>query len=262
MRKLVVLGPFILMAALLTSQQVLAGENPPPLQFTDQEYLDNGIDPSLPAPPNPLNPFNRPPLNFEPTKSVDPLDGVNDNGRAMLQANGDIEANEITGGFNHSGEIIYYTVLAKFNKGSFTNDAAGDHAREVANSFVAYIFPKATGPQFVPMFPNRRQDNVFDTRNGYFNNNPLGLWRLAFVKWVDVEDTPDPDRCQDHRDVLMAENGADLDGTPIINTVSDIETLEDGGCILVRSRNEDGSLPDTLLPGENGGPQFAFRWVV
>lgn len=262
MRKLVLLGPFILMAALLTSQQVLASENPRPLQFTDQEYLDNGIDPALPDPANPLNPFNRPPNNFDPTKFVDPLDGVNDGGRATLQVNGDIEVNEITGGFRHNGSIIYYTVLAKFNEGSFTDNAAGDHAREVANFFVAYIFPKASGPQFVPMFPNRRQDNIFDTRNGYFSNNPLGLWRLGFVKWVDVEDTTDPDRCQDQRDDLMEENGPDLDGTPIIKKVGDIEKLLDDECILVRSRDEDGSLPDTLLPDENGGPEFAFRWVV
>jgi hypothetical protein len=236
--------------------------DPPPLQFTDQEYLDNGIDPGLPDPANPLNPFNRPPANFDPTRFVDPLDGVNDGGRATLQANGDIEVNEITGGFRHQGDIIYYTVLAKFNEGSFTDDAAGDHARDLANAFVAYIFPKASGPQFVPMFPNRRQDNVFDTRNGYFSNNPLGLWRLGFVKWVDVDDTPDPVQCQDRRDDLMDRNGVDLDGTPIMRKVGEIEKLLDDECILVRSRDEDGSLPDTLLPGEIGGPQFAFRWVV
>ena len=261
MRKFTFLIPFFVSAVvLMVSTAAMA--DPPALQFTDQEYLDNGIDPSLPDPPNPLNPFNRPPNNFDPTKFVDPLDGVNDGGRATLQANGDIEVNEITGGFNHSGSIIYYTVLSKFNAGSFTDDAAGDHARDVANAFVAYIFPQANGPQFVPMFPNRRQDNVFDTRNGYFSNNPLGLWRLAFVKWVDVEDTPDPIRCQDHRDDLMDDNGMDLDGTPIMRKLSEIEKLLDDECILVRSRDEDGSLPDTLLPGENGGPQFAFRWVV
>ena len=251
---------FVSAVALVVGTAAMA--DPPPLQFTDQEYLENGIDPSLPDPLNPLNPFNRPPANFDPTRFVDPLDGVNDGGRATLQANGDIEVNEITGGYRHTGDIIYYTVLAKFNAGSFTDDAAGEEAREIANDFVAYIFPKASGPQFVPMFPNRRQDNVFDTRNGYFSNNPLGLWRLGFVKWVDVEDSDDPEECQEQRDELMEENGADLDGTPIIRKVRDIRHLEKDGCILVRSRNEDGSLPDSLLPGEFGGPQFAFRWVV
>lgn len=241
---------------------VSAEENPRPLQFTDAEYLANGIDPALPDPPNPLNPLNHPPNNYDPTKFVDPLDGVNDGGRATLQANGDIEANEITGGFNHSGSPIYYTVLAKFNEGSFTDDQAGTDAREIANLFVAYIFPKASGPQFVPMFPNRRQDNVFDTRNGYFSNNPLGLWRLGFVKWVDVEDAPDPAKCQGLRDHLEAHNGLDLDGTPIIRTLSEIEMLAANGCIKIRSRDPDGSLPDSLEPGENGGPEFAFRWVV
>ncbi len=54
----------------------------------------------------------------------------------------------------------------------------------------------------------------------------------------------------------------DLDGTPVIRKVGDIEKLLEDECILVRSRDEDGSLPDTLLPGEFGGPEFAFRWVV
>ncbi len=261
MRRFSFLIPFIVLAIVLMASAAAIAD-PPPLQFTDQEYLDNGIDPSLPDPVNPLNPFNRPPNEYDPTRFVDPLDGVNDGGRATLQGNGDIEVNEITGGYRHQGDIIYYTVLAKFNEGSFTDDAAGDHARDLANAFVAYIFPKASGPQFVPMFPNRRQDNIFATRDGYFSNNPLGLWRLAFVKWVDVEDTPDPDTCQEMRDELMEENGADLDGTPLIEKENDIEDLLEDGCILVRSRDEDGSLPDSLLPGEFGGPQFAFRWVV
>lgn len=273
MRKLVLLGPFILIAVLVAgSTEVLASDNPPPRQFTDAEYLANGIDPTLPCeednpptcddPTNP-NPHNRPPLqdDFDPTKFIDPLDGVDDGGRSTLQADGTIEINEITGGFDHTGKIIFYTVPAKFNEGSFTDDDAGQEAQEIANAFVAYIFPKAGGPQFVPMFANRRQDNVFDTRGGYFSNNPLGLWRLGFVKWVDVDDTPEPAKCQDLRDDLMEQNGLDLDETPIITTVSDIEKLEDEGCVLVRSRDSDGSLPQ-LEPDETGGPLFAFRWVV
>ena len=260
MRKFILMTPFLVSAVVLVGGTAVMAD-PPALQFTDQEYLDNGIDPSLPDPPNPLNPRNAPPANFDPTKFVDPLDGVS-SGRATLQANGDIEVNEITGGYDHSGHIIYYTVLAKFNAGSFTDNAAGENARDIANFFVAYIFPKAAGPQFVPMFPNRRQDNIFATRNGYFSNNPLGLWRLVFVKWVDVEDTPDPGECQDQRDELAEENGLDLDGTPRFRTENELQDAEEKGCILLRSRDEDGSLPDTLLAGEFGGPQFAFRWVV
>ena len=79
---------------------------------------------------------------------------------------------------------------------------------------------------------------------------------------VDVEDTPDPDTCQDIRDELEGDHGTDLDGTPLFRTENELEDAQDEGCILIRSRDEDGSLPDTLLPGEFGGPQFAFRWVV
>ena len=95
-------------------QKVLARGDPPPLQFTDAEYLANGIDPALPDPPNPLNPFNRPPVNFDPTKFIDPLDGSD--ARSTDLGNNTFEVNEMTGGFNHSGSIIYYTVLATFNE--------------------------------------------------------------------------------------------------------------------------------------------------
>jgi len=217
-----------------------AHENSPPAQFTDEEYLANGIDPALPDPADPANPHNRPPLpGFDPSKFVDPLDGVDDGGRATLQSDGTIEVNELTGGYNHSGKAIFYTVLSKFNEGSFTDDAAGDNARDIADFFVAYIFPKASGPQFVPMFPNRRQDNLFDTRHGYFSNNPLGLWILVFVSYTDK--AFETEEGLDALFELADENGLNLDGTPIIKTVGDLEDLEEDGFVQFRTRDLDGS---------------------
>ena len=48
-----------------------------------------------------------------------------------------------------------------------------------------FLFPKAAGEPLGSSLANRRQDNVFDTRNGYFSNNPLGLWLLTFVSYTE-----------------------------------------------------------------------------
>ncbi len=76
MRRLTLLTT-CLAGALVLGGGTAAMADPPALQFTDQEYLENGIDPSLPDPVNPLNPFNRPPANFDQfLLSVATLDGV------------------------------------------------------------------------------------------------------------------------------------------------------------------------------------------
>ena len=80
---------------------------------------------------------------------------------------------------------------------------------------------------------------MFDTRNGYFSNNPLGLWIPTFVSYTDAafETSEGQAALAD----LAADNGYDLDGTPVIKTVSDLENLEADGFIAFRNRALDGS---------------------
>lgn len=195
----------------------------PAFEFSDAFYLANGVNPS---------------------NLTDRLDGSLDD-RSSLQASPhqdfkDVRIHEITGGFDHSGDVLYYTVNAKVFIEDFTDDPEGAEALAIANSFRAFIFPKKDGGlPLSPAPPNRRQDNVFDTRNGYFSNNPLGLWILTFVSWdgANVNDGT----CQDMASDLREENGIDLDGTPVIKTVSDLENLEEEGCVQFRTRNRNGS---------------------
>lgn len=151
----------------------------------------------------------------------------------------DVRILEITGGFDHTGAVLYYTVNGKAMPETFTRDAAGEQAFETANAFHAFIFPKADGDPLSPATSNRRQDNVFDTRNGYFSNNKLGLWQLVFVSW----DGPkvDSPACREEMDTLAERNGRDLDGTPAIKTVNEIEHFVDLACIRLRTRALDGS---------------------
>jgi hypothetical protein len=159
---------------------------------------------------------------------------------------------QTTGGFNNSGSLIYYSIMGMVAPSTFTNDAAGQQAKDIANKFRAFLFPKCVangtpGSVFVrdgcsvslsPALGNRRQDNVFDTRNGYFSNNPLGLWILAFVVFTPHAFTPDG---QKELAPIAATNGTDLDGTPILTTADGIDGLVSKGFVQILTRNQNGS---------------------
>jgi hypothetical protein len=196
-----------------------AGEAP--YDFSDEFYTRNGLDPS--------KLLNR--VNGHDGVSVP--DGTTDPTRR------DIRVIETTGGFNNSGNLIYYNIFAMVGPEAFTEDDAGQRAMNVANKFRAFIFPKRNGNPLSPAPPNRRQDNAFDTRNGYFSNNPLGLWILTFVEYTDdAFYTPEGQKVLA---ALAAENGVDLDGTPVIKTVSDVDNLAQKGLVKLRTRAPDGS---------------------
>src|SRR5262249_16760486 len=124
----------------------------PPFDFSNSFYLANGINPD----------------------NIQQRVGTSTSASAFVVETSSPDANhsniritETTGGFNHEGNVLYYTINGFVNPGTFTNDAAGQQAMATAEFFTAYIFPKASGDPFSPALSNRRQDNVFDTRNGY-----------------------------------------------------------------------------------------------
>lgn len=147
----------------------------------------------------------------------------------------DVRILETTGGYDHKGKTLYYTTNAKLNADAFLTA----EARELADDSIAYIFPKAAGDPLVPATPNTRQPNLFDTRHGYFSNNPLGLWRVTFVSYTAAAfNTEDG---QEALAELAEENGLDSDGTPLIRRVNEIEDLVEDGFVELRVRNADGS---------------------
>src|SRR5262249_40094865 len=145
----------------------------PPFDFSNAFYLQNGIDPA-----HILNRVNGTcPGSDMPSCSV--MDDSNTNPDRR-----DIRVRSTTGGFDHEGNVLYYNIFGMVNPNTFTNNAAGAKAMKIANFFSAYIFPKAKGDPLSPALSNRRQDNVFDTRNGYFEANPLGLWTAVFISYT------------------------------------------------------------------------------
>lgn len=147
------------------------------------------------------------------------------------------------GAHDHGGDPTFVVIQGLVDADTFTADAAGVEARNVAEAFRVFFFPKAPAgggpPALSPAPSNLRQNNVLDTRGGYFSNDPLGLWVMNWVSW----DGPalGGSKCQDAAADLAQEHGTDLDGTAIVRTVSEIENLEADGCVTVRARPSDGS---------------------
>ena len=215
---------------------------PPPIDFSDDYYRANGINPDA-IRERVGNPDRNPAHWIVDNSNTDPT-------------RRDIRVLETTGGFNNSGSLIYYSIMGTaFDGGvdatgnplphTFQTDAngnltpAGQHARDLAMHFRAFLFPKASaGSILSPAPPNRRQDNVFDTRDGYFSNNPLGLWILAFVVYTPKAFTPEGTAVLDP---IAANNGRDLDGTPILTDASTIDNLAAQGLVEIRHRPLDGS---------------------
>jgi hypothetical protein len=213
------------------------GANPPPFDFSDAFYRENGIVPE--------NIGER-----VGTAARNPLHWTVDNSNTDPNRR-NIRVLETTGGWNNSGNLIYYSIMGVLTPNSFERNANGQltdrgrRAMDIANSFRAFLFPKTqrdanNNPIFVksPAPPNRRQDNIFDTRNGYFSNNPLGNWILAFVVYTAKAFTAEG---RARLDPIAAKNGRDLDGTPILQTASDIDNLVAEGFAIIANRNLDGS---------------------
>ena len=204
-----------------------SGDRAPMFDFNDQFYVENGLDPD--AIMRRVGTPDRPEPVWTEDATSDPT-------------RRDIRILEHTGGWDASGNLIYYTVQGMVNPETFTDDDAGERARRIANEFRAFLFPKVDeNGDFVesPAPSNRRQDNIFDTTGGYFSENPLGLWRLVFVTYTD--EAFETEEGREELADLAEENGRDLDGTPIIQTVSTLENLEDDGFVEFHRRAEDGS---------------------
>jgi hypothetical protein len=230
-------GGSLIMAAVMASALLVTpkngvtqtgGGNPPPFDFTDAFYRQNGI--------NPANILNR--VNGTCPEDDMPSCSVVDNSNKDPNRR-NIRVLSTTGGYDHDGNVLFYNIFGMAMPNTFTNDAAGLKAMNTANFFTAYIFPKASGDPLSPALSNRRQDNVFDTRNGYRIDNPLGLWQAVFVSYTPAAFNTEAG--QRALATLALVHGLDLDGTPIITKPKEVDDLVRKGFVQVQTRALDGS---------------------
>src|SRR5215211_2088466 len=147
---------------------------------------------------------------------------------------------ETTPGTTGSSGLTYANIFGVLNSTSFEHDAAGkltargQAAFDTAEHFRVFIFPKASNGSILdPFLPNKRQDNVFDTRDGYFSNDPLGMWVAVWVVYTPKAFTTEGRK---ELDPIAATNGRDLDGTAILTSPSLVDNLVSKGLVELRRR--------------------------
>lgn len=184
--------------------------------FTDAYYQKNGIDPA----------------KLAGRKQAPSASAVLDVPFFSYQRN--VRVIGLSGTYNANGSISYFAVLAGFGPDGFTNDAAGKRARQIADTYIEYLFPQKTADPIG--LANARQATVQDTDHGYFSNDPLGLWLHVWVNY-----TPAAFNTRDGQKMLAdlaKKNGLALDGTPIIKTISEINNLASKGYVNRLTRND------------------------
>ena len=206
--------------ALAAPAVALADDPLPPFDFSDAFYLANGV--------NPATLVGRP-TGTPPGSVIDNRDnGPDFNNVRILGQNA---------AYDHSGHPVFFSVTGLPRLNSFTANSAGQHALQIAETYNVYEFPRAANPPFA-VFP-KRQDLIADLRNGYFSSNPLGVWRINIVRFTPAA-TGTP-AGQQALAALAALHGHDIDGTPIIRTLDEVESLRARGFVTIDIPPMDGS---------------------
>lgn len=105
------------------------------------------------------------------------------------------------------------------------------------------------GIAFSPAPPNRRQDNIFETKDGYFCRNLLGLWILVFTLYTPNAYLPNGQYASPAAQAaiapMAAANGTNTDGTAVLKRLSEIDSLTAQGFLqqLVMPRAAHGGAP-------------------
>ena len=197
---------------------VRSGDKAPLYDFSDAFYVKNGIDPTKIA--------GRPSGTGSSVAAAAP--DADHRGVRMTALNGM---------HDEGGKPNFFAVLGTVNATAFTADAAGRAEHVIADKYVAYIFPKAGGNPLSPAA--KREDELIPLNNGYFSNDPVEIWREAFVNYVpgSMADGAGKKLADD----LVRRNGVDADGTPFLRTFRDVQAAADAGIVTIARRADDGS---------------------
>jgi hypothetical protein len=215
----------LLGTALLIASPARADETDRLYDFTDAYYLRNGVNPAA----------------ISGRRQADGVRAVVD--VPFFSSQRPVRALVTFPAYDHSAHPWFFTVLGGGNTSLFTDDAAGRNARQIAERSIEYVFPPRTAD---PLSLGGRQSNLLDMRNGYFSNNPLGLWIHVWVSYTERAFGTAEGRKE--LNDLASRNGLATDGTPIINTVGDIDRLYSKGLITKRKRPTTDPLRYAICP--------------
>src|SRR5688572_25269197 len=191
-------------------------------------------------------------LAFNPTGLADGNDlGTSpfDFTDAVYRAQGIVPENIVlrVGDASRSGDFVVDNTNTDPNRTNIrtietTPGTTGSSGLTYANIFGVLnstSFERSSGGQMTA-----RGQHAFDTRDGDFSNDPLGLWVAVWVVYTPKAFTAEGKK---ELDPIAANNGRDLDGTAILTSPSQIDNLAAKGLIELRTRPVDDPV---------------FRWVI
>jgi hypothetical protein len=133
--------------------------------------------------------------------------------------------------YDQNGNMLFWYPLGELQEYGFTPDKSGMRARETAQRFPIYIFPKRTIVDF-RTFADTRQAALMDNRwaeeNGQKDRNPLGLRLVVVVNYTSKAFQKEGFEMMQY---LMKKNGAAADHTPIIRSTDDLTMLLKDGLV-------------------------------
>jgi len=195
--------------------QIVSGvaEEIRPFDFTDEYYKDNGI---------------------EASRLVDRRNGM-DGQSVFDQTNDgrfrDVRITATMPGYADDGRAIFWNYYAGASRESFTDLGGGD-AMAIAYTYPMYVFPSS-------MVRNTdRQSAMIRMTNGYFDKNRIGISAVFLVDFTIHSTTRSGQRVLN---TLAASNGRSLDGTPIIRTLAELESLNAQGLVTIRQASPENS---------------------
>ena len=241
-----VIAAVALLAAVPSAGASGSDDNTPLFDFTDAFYRSEGVRPGA--------------ILGRPTGS----DGISVVDEAPDSIHRDVRMLLHIPAYDHSGHLYFWTPTGSLNNSGFTANAAGVEAKALANASKIWLFP-SRGTD--PLGLDKRQEDIVDLRNGYFSNNPLGLWVNVFVNYTSTAFNTTAGKAKLAE--LAQRNGRAKDGTPIIRTASELDDLTKAGLVTQRTRPGDGSrgprftiCPVLEDPRDGAIPKDAFLAVV
>jgi FtsP/CotA-like multicopper oxidase with cupredoxin domain len=182
------------------------------VDFSDARYLGNGVDPA---------------------KILGRVERISN------ECSGTRRAPEIRGGYDAAGCPVYFHRFGSLQREGYALGPGGKAAAAVGDRFRVFIFPRRQGRPQSTALSELRQDPLFDTTPGYLRHNPLGLWRLTFVRYA-------PSAFSSSEGIRLLEelrkrNDTDLDGTPLLKHVSEVRELAGRGFVVLDQRPDDGA---------------------
>lgn len=184
-------------------------EDKRPFDFTDKYYWENGVNPSFIV--------NR--RSGEDKSSV--VDYINSPNHRQVRLIATSAA------YSSEGKPLYLAVLGELPRYGFTQDQSGVLALEKAEVYPIYIFPSDTVKE------GNRQAVVIGTTPAQDEKNPLGLRVIVQIEFTNRINT---DKGREAMDELIKRNGVSTDGTPIIQTVDEIQYLTRNDLVTQRVR--------------------------